>query len=274
MYEIQINHADAAQIRHLISKLVARYHSVRAPEFLARSTAFAHEFPLAMREQAAIFRSEEPAGVCLISGFEIANDEIGATPTHWADTNDSWGSSSSEFLFVLCAALLGDVFGWASQQAGRLVHEVVPIRGHERKQINSGSTVPLLWHTEDAFHPYRADYVGLMCLRNPDGVETTFASVRDVELPADIRKILFEPRFVLRPDEAHLPHHRTPGTDIAPDEAAASARGYARIEAMLAEPPTVPLLFGDPGSPYIRLDADAVDRPGRRRSHARPRHPD
>ena len=56
------------------------------------------------------------------------------------------------------------------------MHDLVPIKGHEAEQLGSGSTHELVWHTEEAFHPFRADYLALMCLRNNDAVATTYPS--------------------------------------------------------------------------------------------------
>lgn len=39
-----------------------------------------------------------------------------------------------------------------------------------------------------------------MCLRNPDRVPTTFASIDAIQLDQKSKETLFEPRFVIRPD--------------------------------------------------------------------------
>ncbi len=110
----------------------------------------------------------------------------------------------------------------------------MPIEGHENKMIGSGSDRELIWHTEDARFSYRDDYIGLMCLRNPEAVPTTFALINEVQLDPDQVEVLFEPRFVFRPDPSHP-------TDSEREKA--------------------PVLFGDPESPYIRFDPYSMDRP-------------
>ncbi len=45
------------------------------------------------------------------------------------------------------------------------------------------------------------------------GVATTVSSLDGTELPADVTSVLFEPRFVIRPDDSHLADRR-PGTQI------------------------------------------------------------
>jgi hypothetical protein len=73
-----------------------------------------------------------------------------------------------------------------------------------------------------------------MCLRNPDAVPTTFASIDEVRLDPDQVKVLFEPRFIFRPDPSHP-------TDSEREKA--------------------PVLFGDPKSPYVRFDPYSMDQP-------------
>ena len=80
----------------------------------------------------------------------------------------------------------------------------MPIEGHENKMIGSGSDRELIWHTEDARFSYWGDYIGLMCLRNPEAVPTTFALINEVQQDPDQVEVLFEPRFVFRPDPSHL----------------------------------------------------------------------
>jgi hypothetical protein len=123
--------------------------------------------------------------------------------------------------WALCGSVLGDLFGWVNQQGGRFVHDVLPIRGHEDQQINSSSRSDLLWHTEDAFHSARADYVGLLCLRNPQETPTTIASVGDISLRRSDIDILMQPRFALKPDSPHF------DLDVKTNASAPGRRGGA-----------------------------------------------
>ncbi|MGH3501976.1 MAG: TauD/TfdA family dioxygenase [Nocardioidaceae bacterium] len=100
------------------------------------------------------------------------------------------------------------------------------------------------WHTEDAFHPYRADWVVLACLRNPDSAATTIGCVDDVRLSRTDLKVLFEPRFIISPDNSHRLANNT----------AKGEADFGRVEQMVQDPPPVPLLSGDPADPYITAD--------------------
>jgi Fe(II)/alpha-ketoglutarate-dependent arginine beta-hydroxylase len=150
-----------------------------------------------------------------------------------------------EAYLVVVASLLGDLIAWATQQAGRTIHDVFPVEQHRDMQIGTGSRELLTWHTEDAFHPLRGDYLAMFCLRNPQSVPTMIASIADVELDAETKRQLFQPRFTILPDESH--RGTTGVADFAPESAAG-------IEEMLRAPQEIAVLFGDSARPYVRLD--------------------
>lgn len=259
MYVIDISAPEREEIGALLGEVTRRYGSVEDSDFLDALTVLGQELPRRLRLEANRFRLQEPDGGCLVRGYTVDDERIGPTPTGWySDTGAAAATLREDAFLLLCASLFGDPFGWATQQDGRLLHDVVPIKGHEDDQINSSTTAPLYWHTEDAFHPYRADYVALMCLRNPDAVETTFAAVSDVDLDAATVEVLSQARFVIRPDESHLPKNRAESSRLAASEDLLE-RAYAWVRQMQERRPKVPVLFGDPAAPYWRLDPYFMD---------------
>jgi enduracididine beta-hydroxylase len=257
MFTIELSEDARRRTDLLIAEILDADSGPDNAELLGRLTVYAQEMPREVRIAANHFRLHEPAGGCVFTGFWVDDDTIGDTPDHWGDTRHN--STAREDLFLLlCASLLGDPVAWATQQDGRLLHDVIPIKGHELAQINSSTAAPLWWHTEDAFHPYRAHYVGLLCLRNPDLAETTYAVFDDLDLDEDTVRTLMEPRYVIRPDESHLPKNRGGGDADAPRELL--ERSFAWVEEVNSTPPLMPILFGDPASPYGRLDPYFMDR--------------
>lgn len=252
MEVIDLEESDAAQARNLVAEVAGRHGSVEDPEFHDLAEVYAQELPRALRIGVTGFRTHEPACVCLVRSRLIEDAALGPTPGHWRENPSTPGTVAADFFFFLCASLLGPPIAWSTKQGGHIMHTVAPIRGDDTEQLASGSQAPLTWHTEDAFHPLRADYLGLMCLRNPDRVETTFACVHAVDPEVSANPVLFEPRFHIVPDGSHLS-----GTSESPNvEIPAQLRDRARqrIARMLHEPEPIPLLFGDPASPYLRLD--------------------
>jgi len=152
-------------------------------------------------------------------------------------------------------SLLGDCIGWATQQEGHLVHDILPIKGMEHEQLGSGSEELLWWHTEDAFHSFRGDYLGMLCLRNPDAVPTTFAPLDGMALDPAHQRLLFEPRYTIRPDESHLRKNISDAGRI--DDALDGS--YHRIEEMNSSPEKIAIFHGDVQAPYARIDPYFMD---------------
>ncbi|WTW91941.1 TauD/TfdA family dioxygenase [Streptomycetaceae bacterium NBC_01309] len=239
MFQVSLSPYDVDEALLLVDQLVDRYTGVEDAEFLDRAAALSHELPRSLRVALTSMRLREPEGAILVSGLPVDDAAVGPTPEYWGRQSRPETTRREEMFFFLCGALLGEAIAWATQQDGRLMHDVLPIRGHENVQLNSASHMKIWWHVEDAFHPYRADYVGLMCLRNHDGIATTFAALGDEPLPEETVRALFQPRFLIRPDNSHL----AAGGSAPPSGAA-----------MAPEPLPIAVLFGDPAAPYLRLD--------------------
>jgi len=240
----------------LVDRVMDRYRSVEDPALVREANLIAHELPRSVREFLTEFRLDEPSGICLLSGLPVDDELIGDTPPHWQDKDPAALSPTlrQEIFFLLCASLLGDVFGWSTQQNGFLMHDVMPIKGHEQEQLGSGSEQLLWWHTEDAFHPFKGDYVSLMCLRNPDRVATTVATVDKIDWSRVDTAALFTPVYTIRPDESHLPKNRRSEEETDPARKALLDSAYERITRLEEDPPRRSVLSGDRADPYMCLD--------------------
>ncbi|MFJ8828282.1 TauD/TfdA family dioxygenase [Streptomyces sp. NPDC102467] len=128
--------------------------------------------------------------------------EAGPTPAHWTEAVSA-RTAALDIALVLAASTVGDVFGWVNQQNGRLVHNIVPSKGCERLQVGASSTAPLTCHTEDAFHPQRADLLILVCVRNPEAVGTAVASIRRAAVSDEQAAQLGKPLVQIMPDESY-----------------------------------------------------------------------
>lgn len=156
-------------------------------------------------------RPPDPAhGLFVLSGFPVDDAALGPTPASWRVSNP-WQANEWSTLLLLLASAMGRVFGWHGQQDGRLVHDIVPALGAEREQTGASSSVLLTPHTEDAFHPHRADYLMLGCLRNHENVGTTAANIRDVDLGQADEDILTQAVAPILPDESYGDDHSAAG---------------------------------------------------------------
>lgn len=244
---------ETADVARLIQRLLAAFPVGGGSEFLRAAALHSHELPRRLRSFLLTMRCQETFATSVVSKFPIADDSIGPTPHGWGMQPDPWSTRAETTWLALCGSLLGDLFGWATQQDGAIVHDIAPVSGNERSQVGSSSTELLWWHTEEAFHPLKCDYLGLMCLRNHDRVATTFASMQGIELTTEVRKILFEKRFLILPDDSHM----TVGNDQdwpAGKEGELLTAARKRVDQMNRNPRRVALLYGDFDSPYLSID--------------------
>lgn len=141
-------------------------------------------------------------GYSLMRGLFAPYVDVGPTPIDW---RAAWRRPTRELdrAILRAASTAGRVMGWANQQDGRLVHDIVPSPGYEHAQVGASSADALVWHTEDAFHPDRADLIMLVCVRDPDGVGTDVASVRRAGLSEEDKAVLGQPLVRIVPDDSY-----------------------------------------------------------------------
>jgi Fe(II)/alpha-ketoglutarate-dependent arginine beta-hydroxylase len=242
--EYTLSPEEVAELRKSAARLAGLDPAPCDPRFYERNWDADAGLPAGLRGFLERFRRTEPAPACLVHGFPVDDAAIGPTPEHWSRPADGGGAEAELFL-AMCGTALGEPFAWPSLQLGRMIQDILPIRGDEQRQSGHSSQTVLELHTEDGFHPGRADYLLLFGMRNHERVPTTVASVRDVELDGVLVAALGQPRFHIRPDDEHLRQLRE---RFADHPALASARE------MDEHPPEVPVLFGDRSRPYIRID--------------------
>ncbi|WP_033212784.1 guanitoxin biosynthesis L-enduracididine beta-hydroxylase GntD [Kitasatospora phosalacinea] len=254
MLKIQLGDDDVVALEKVTAEITGRFSSIEDPELHRAAPVYAHELPRGLRTALVDFKLNEPSGVLVVSGLEVDDASLGDTPADWRNKPAPGATLSLDVPFLLIGCLLGEPIAWATQQDGRVMHDIFPIRAHEHGQIGWGSAQTLTWHTEDAFHPLRTDYLGLMCLRNPDEVETTFADIADVRLDEATRAVLAEERFRILPDESHRPQNQVEGVVEDPEVTELKARSAERVDSALRSPEPVAVLFGSLRDPYVRLD--------------------
>ncbi|MFC4587077.1 TauD/TfdA family dioxygenase [Sphaerisporangium corydalis] len=254
---------EAASARDLARRCAGEYASADAPEFLADVTVIAHELPAAPRRAINRARLDDGEHAILVTGNIVRDDLLGRTPTHWRDHGGEEARLGG-FALMLWAALLGDAIGWVAQQDGRVLTDVLPVAGMEEGDVSSSSHKELGWHTEDAFSPFRADYVGLYCLRNPDDTPTTLSFADVAALPGHVRATLAERRFLIRPDDAHDPRLMAGSRG---DEAVALLTGPAGAVTLRADRDFTVAVPGDDQARealealFAQLDANLYDVP-------------
>ncbi|MBF6546348.1 TauD/TfdA family dioxygenase [Nocardia brasiliensis] len=182
------------------------------PGLIAQIDARVGELPTEVRQ--AMRPPATAAGATIVSRLPLTDDELGPTPPSWREAAQWSGCAARrahsfelDLAMLLLARAAGEPFGWQGQQGGRLVNNILPSPGHEHEQSGASSKTLLSPHSEDAFHPGRANLLMLGCLRNPDLVGTTVSSVRRVELSAAQRRLLSTPVLPILPDVSYGTGH-------------------------------------------------------------------
>lgn len=243
MERLDIDAAEQKSVQDLLDEVEQDLLRLETDEALSRAGVAAHELPVRIRLYLNAFRLGQLSGVLRLCGYQVDQERLGRTPSHWRERTVPSPAHREELMLVLCGSLLGDPFSWATQQDGRLIHDVLPILGHENEQLGSSSESLLTWHTEDAFHPLRGDFLGFACLRNPNAAATTMGYIQDVDLPDEVVEVLRQERFMIQPDEAHTAKNNSdPGEE------------FVAIEDRQRNPDRVAVLFGDPERPFVRAD--------------------
>jgi Fe(II)/alpha-ketoglutarate-dependent arginine beta-hydroxylase len=250
-----LNEDENRVISNLLENTLKEYKFAENETFLVQAGLLAHELPRGLRAFLHGFKQHEDTHpTCVIGGYKIDDERVGKSPKHWRESKRSSSTIKEEIYFVLCASLIGNPIAWSTQQGGHIVHEIFPIKEHEKDQLGFSSKENLEWHTEDAFHPLRGDYIALMGIRNPTHTPTMIASNTEIDLTLEEYKPLFKPIFKIRPDNSHLQKSSHDNSDNL-------FKAQQAMQELNRQPREIPVLFGDPKSPYWRIDPYFMETP-------------
>jgi L-asparagine oxygenase len=226
--EHRLSEDDAGRLMRLADQARWRFGRPDAPALVEQAPLLVRDLPDDLLLFLRRFVRNEPAGAAVIRGCGLDDAALGPTPDRYNPPDPSEASQTWGFYLTLLGYALGEPFAWSNLQDGRPVHNVLPVPGDEQEKTGTSSASVLEPHTEDAAHPARADYLGLLCLRNDDKVPTVYSSLTRTTLDPAAVQVLMQPRFTILVEEAHA------GT--------------------LGETRQVPVLFGHPDRPYIAYD--------------------
>jgi Fe(II)/alpha-ketoglutarate-dependent arginine beta-hydroxylase len=225
-----ISKEEQQQLDVLLDEIQANHANAECKDFLEHAYIYACRLPVDILHALNDFRiCDQHSGVVVFRGY-LANKTLPPTPVCWQPDHNYEAKFRSDFLGMLYSTVVGEAFGFETQQGGKLIHDVLPIKGKEHVEAGCSSLAKLSFHTEDAFHPHRSEFLCFMCLKNPTNVGISGASVDHLSLPKEVSDILRQDRFYTLPDNAH----------DADD-----------IELQLH-----PILFGNAERPYICVDPD------------------
>ncbi|WP_405958472.1 TauD/TfdA family dioxygenase [Streptomyces phaeochromogenes] len=243
--EYTLSGDEVDDLRATLDELSAGGLSPTEPDFYEKYRGCHELLSSGLSRFLADFRDDASSAACVVNGFPVDDAVVGPTPRHWERPEGCDATIRPDIYLAMCASMLGEPFAWATLQYGRLVQDIFPIKGDERRESGHGSEAFLTFHTDDAFRPDSPDHLLLFGIRNPDAVPTFVAPMRDIRLSDTDLRVLSEKRFHILPDDEHLRQLelRAPGDPA-----------LLRAIEMRDHPQPVSVLFGDPANPHIRLD--------------------
>ncbi|BCM70059.1 MULTISPECIES: TauD/TfdA family dioxygenase [Streptomyces] len=182
--------------------------AVDDPAWLAAVRRAWPELPAGLITGLREFRRDSgPTGTLLIRGLPVGEEGLPPTPSRPGSVQRE--ATVSAAVLTLVASCLGDPGAFRAEKSGAIVQDVVPVPGKEEDQSNAGSVL-LSFHTENAFHPHRPDFVLLLCLRadHEQVAELRTTCVRQVLplLTEESREALFRAEFVTAPPPSFGAH--------------------------------------------------------------------
>jgi hypothetical protein len=230
--QLKLSKKEIRSIDELLFAILKNSKNGDLETFLKCAVLYAHDLPVRIRKTIYEFKIFESAEILVISDYQIDDLLIGETPKEHKVSGSLEKIGRYEMLHVLFASLLGECFGWTTIQHGHIMDDVMPVSEHRHLVASSGFNSLFDLHSEDAFHPCAGDYLGLLCLRNPNKVRTIFSSI----LPSDLNKksiaVLFEPRFIV-------------GANVA-----------QKVPEVVSPSP---IFFGNRETPYIHINFNSTE---------------
>lgn len=149
-------------------------------------------------------RNSNSYGMLLIRNLPL-DSSLPTTPGKEKTLLSQTAISSYTLLSLMMS--LGEPIAYEDEKEGAIIQNIVPVQGEEVRQENTGS-VYLEFHTEDGFHPYKPDYIGLYCLRADHNcvAATSTASIRKAlkNVPGKFLPILRQPLYRIKLSSSFL----------------------------------------------------------------------
>lgn len=238
-FQLQEFALSAAECMDCVATATAaqrRYQGCDIPDFLDNLGSYSTRLPTRLvKFMEGVRRDDKTVAAVIRNGWHPELDQV-RTPNNWRHARDAKAGNVQNFLLAMYGDLLGEVFSWYGQQEGSLVHDLVPTYEDREEQLGSGSQSALLWHSEDAFHPCRADFVLLYSMRAKKDAKSTLSWLAEEILPVETIATLMEDKYEFQPDTSYS--------------------DYAAFENR-----PVALLYGPRNSPYLRADSVYYNMP-------------
>ena len=239
---------DRDHVFKLASELAGSYRDVENKEFQLVAPIVYLDLPISLLKIIHQFKQIGKKYRSLtIKGLMRENLEIPPTPDHWRNTKKTDSLVLLEFAHYIVSQTLGQPFSWKTHQDCKLSHDIIPIKGHEYKQVSSASVVNLQLHMDECFDNCQPDFLSLFCLRNNENIPTIVSDLEISNIPDAIQNMLFEEKFFIVPDDTHL-HIYNNKSD---------SESFQNIKAINDR--AVAIFWGNRFDPFLRFDPSYTD---------------
>lgn len=192
------------QLRQKLMEFKSELEEFSEESVLNRAKIFASEIPREIREVFYEFQVKETSEAILIRTGNLLENSSIKTPKRYEELDSGYQLNDFQMLHALFSSLLGHPIGFASQREGKRLNNIIAVKELEDiPNTSSNSIHDFGFHTEDAFHKFRADYLGLVCIRNTEKVKTNFVSSKFLELDRQTIDELFLDKFIINHNHIH-----------------------------------------------------------------------
>src|SRR5437773_2356240 len=136
---LDLRSEDGRQLLSLADAVRAEFGGADNPDLRAELPLLLGDLPGPVRRFLDTFRRTEPAGAALIRGLPVDDAALGPTPDRWDPADPTPLATALDCYLMLVGTGLGDVFAWQALQGGRMVHNVLPVAGHEQEKTGVSS---------------------------------------------------------------------------------------------------------------------------------------
>lgn len=231
---ITLGAEDLKAIEGLVQDIKLKVKKPTEENILASAHIYAQELPRVLRSSLHEFKAYEIADAITIKTGGFFDTSSASTPTDYVELNPDYLYNDMQIAHALMSNLIGTPVGYSSQRSGKRLNNIIPTQNLESTpNSSSGSKFNFGFHTEDAFHEFKGDYLGLVCIRNIECAVTSFVSMNEIKVSPLLKAALFRPDYVIGNNPIH----------VLPD-------GHKLSRSSI--------LYGSWGRPYMRINVSNI----------------
>lgn len=202
---ITLGSADLMSIGSVVQAIKRQAGKSTEDNILASAPVYAQELPRALRTFLHEFKAKEIADAVTIKTGDFFDSSAASTPKDYEELSPEYLYNDMQIAHALISNLIGTPVGYSSQRSGRRLNNIIPTQNLETTpNSSSGSKFNFGFHTEDAFHEFKGDYLGLVCIRNDENAVTSFVSMNEIKVSPLLKAALFKPDFVIGNNPIHV----------------------------------------------------------------------